>query len=214
MRVIDLSHTIKENMPIYPGTQPPRLIPANTYEENGFKETFLQMYTHIGTHMDPPAHIYAGKPTLDQFPVSQFIGKALVIDCSDLTEGALITIDHLRKYGDKVNHADFLLFHTGWDKYWGMDLYFGDYPCIDEQVLNVIIQGNYKGIGFDVIGLDPVADEELTRHKKLFEKCDIVNIENLTNLQLCGDDLFWFSCFPLKINQADGSPIRAIAWFE
>ena len=46
MRVIDLTHTINENMPVYPGTDTPKLIPANTYEKNGFKETFLQIYTH------------------------------------------------------------------------------------------------------------------------------------------------------------------------
>lgn len=42
-----------------------------------------------------------------------------------------------------------------------------------------------------------------------FKECDIVNIENLKNLELCGDDLFWFSCFPLKLDNCDGSPIRA-----
>ena len=72
----------------------------------------------------------------------------------------------------------------------------------------------YKGIGFDVIGLDPIADENLTRHKKLFKECEIVNIENLKNLDQCGDELFWFSCYPLSLKDCDGSPIRAIAWFE
>ena len=163
MKVIDLTHTIKENMPVYPGTDTPKFIPANSYEKDGFKETLLQMYTHTGTHMDPPAHLFAGRTTLDQFPVEQFIGKALVID---------------------------------------------------EDVLNFILSGNYKGIGFDTIGLDPIADENLTRHKMLFQKCDIVNIENLKNLELCGSDLFWFSCFPLKLDNCDGSPVRAVAWFE
>ena len=54
MRVIDLTHTISENMPVYPGTEPPVLAGANTYEKDGFKETKLTMYTHTGTHMDPP----------------------------------------------------------------------------------------------------------------------------------------------------------------
>ena len=39
MKVIDLTHTIKENMPVYPGTEPPCLEPANSYEKDGFKET-------------------------------------------------------------------------------------------------------------------------------------------------------------------------------
>ena len=81
MKVIDLTHVISEDMPVYPGTEPPKLEPANTYEKDGFKETLMSMYTHTGTHMDPPAHLFADRTTLDQFPVSQFVGKALVIDC-------------------------------------------------------------------------------------------------------------------------------------
>lgn len=214
MKVIDLTHTIQETMPVYPGTEQPKFLPANTYETDGFKETELRMYTHTGTHMDPPAHLYQGRTTLDQFPADQFIGMALVIDCRELGEGEPITMDFLRKYGDKTEQAEFLLFNLGWDKRWGTDAYFGDYPCIDEEVLNYIMQGSYKGIGFDVIGLDPIADGNLTRHKKLFAACDIVNIENLKNLDLCGSDLFRFSCYPLKLENADGSPIRAVAWFE
>lgn len=175
---------------------------------------FSCLLTRTGTHMDPPAHLFAGRTTLDQFPVEQFIGKALVIDCRDLKEGQSISIEHICKNREKVDKANFLLFNLGWDKWWGTDAYFGNYPCIDDDVLDFVISGNYKGIGFDVIGLDPIIDEKLTRHKKLFQKCNIVNIENLKNLELCGNDLFWFSCFPLKLNNCDGSPIRAVAWFE
>ena len=214
MKVIDLTHTIKEEMPVYPGTDTPKLVPASSYEKDGFKETLLKMYTHTGTHVDPPAHLYADRTTLDQFPASQFIGKAMVIDCRELSEGQLISMDFVRRYGQKSDAADFLLFNTGWDKRWGSDSYFGDYPCIDDEVLDYIIAGNYKGIGFDVIGLDPFADENLTRHKKLFKHTDILNIENLKDLELCGDELFNFSCFPLKLDNCDGSPIRAVAWWD
>ena len=214
MRVIDLTHTIKEEMPVYPGTDTPELIPANSYEKDGFKETLLRMYTHTGTHMDPPAHLYAWGRTLDQFPAEQFIGKALVVDCRELREGDAITMERIRACGERAAQADFLLFNLGWDKRWGSEAYFGNYPCVDEEVLDYIIAGHYKGIGFDVIGLDPIADENLTRHKKLFAARDIVNIENLCGLEQCGTQLFWFSCFPLKLEQSDGSPVRAVAWFE
>lgn len=214
MRVIDLTHTIESGMPVYPGTEPPILEPANTYDRDGFRETKISMYSHTGTHMDPPAHLFRDRTTLDAFPPEQFIGKALVIDCTSLKEGEPITMDHLSRYGTKAETADFLLFYLGWDARWGSEAYFGDYPCIDDAVLEYILEGSYKGIGFDVIGLDPIADGNLTRHKKLFQTRDIINIENLCNLGLCGNDLFWFSCFPLKISDCDGSPIRAVAWFE
>lgn len=214
MKVIDLTHTICEHMPVYPGTEPPRLTAANTYETDGFKETLVQFYSHTGTHMDPPAHLFATGTTLDQFPPQQFIGRALVIDCRALREGDAITMAQLRPYGEKARQADFLLFCTGWDSRWGTEAYFGDYPCVDDEVLDYILRGEYKGIGFDVIGLDPIADANLTRHKKLFREKDIVNIENLKNLHLCGEDLFHFSCFPLKLADSDGAPVRAIAWWE
>ncbi|MBR5217582.1 MAG: cyclase family protein [Oscillospiraceae bacterium] len=214
MKVVDLTHTVCEDMPVYPGTQPPRLAVANTYETDGFKETLVQLYSHTGTHVDPPAHIYAGRTMLDQFPPQQFIGRALVIDCTALGEGESITMEQLRPYGEKVEEADFLLFYTGWDSCWGTDAYFGDYPCIDDEVLDHILAGDYKGIGFDVIGLDPIAGGNLTRHKKLFREKDILNIENLNHLGLCGRDLFWFGCFPLKLENCDGAPVRAMAWWE
>ena len=214
MKVIDLTHVIKEDMPVYPGTEPPKLEPANTYEKDGFKETRISMFSHTGTHMDPPAHLFPGRTTLDQFPPEQFIGRAVVIDCRDLPEGAAITMEQVRRAGELAAQADFLLFNLGWDKRWGTDAYFGDYPCLDVEVMDYIINGDYKGIGFDVIGLDPIADENLTRHKQLFAAKDIVNIENLCRLDQCGEGLFWFSCFPLQLEDSDGAPIRAVAWFE
>lgn len=212
MTVIDLTHTITENMPVYPGTETPRLEIVSTYEKDFFKETKMTMYTHTGTHMDPPAHVFAGRTTLDHFPADQFIGWALVIDCRDLKDGDAITMEHIRKYGEKAQQADFLLFNLGWDRHWGTDAYFGNFPCMNDEVLGYILAGSYKGIGVDTISIDPM--NTLTRHRRLFRDKDIVIVENLTNLHLCGDDLFSFSCFPLKLLNCDGSPVRAVAWFD
>lgn len=214
MKVIDLTHVIENTMQVFPGTEPPLLETACSYEKDGFKETRLSMYSHTGTHADAPAHFYQDRTTLDAFPPDQFIGKALVIDCTSLGEGELITAEHLAPYGEKANEADFLLFHTGWDRHWGTDSYFGDYPCIDGSVMGIILAGDYKGIGFDVMGLDPISDEDHPRHKKLLKEKDIINIENLCNLGSCGDELFWFGCFPLKLKEIDGAPVRAVAWFD
>lgn len=214
MKVIDLTHTLTETMPVYPGIEPPSLKQSNSYEKDGFRETYIQFFSHTGTHVDPPAHLYAEGRTLDGFPPEQFIGRALAIDCRSLCEGEAITMGQLKKYGELPEKADFLLFNLGWDKRWGTEAYFGNYPCVDDELLEYIIKGNYKGIGFDVIGLDPISDAGLTRHNKLLRSCEILNIENLKNLDLCGEGLFWFGCFPLKTGNSDGAPVRAMAWFE
>ncbi|MFR8854739.1 MAG: cyclase family protein [Oscillospiraceae bacterium] len=109
MKIVDLTHTIAENMPVYPGTEGPKLTTANTYETDGFKETLLKMYSHTGTHMDPPAHLYSHGKTLDRFPASHFEGRAFTVDCTALCRGDRITAD---RYADGLL-CDYLLF-TGW----------------------------------------------------------------------------------------------------
>ncbi|MBR5546871.1 MAG: cyclase family protein [Clostridia bacterium] len=213
MKVIDLTHFISEDMPVYPGTEGPKLSPANTYEKDGFKETLMIMYTHTGTHMDPPAHLFPGRTTLDQFSAEQFIGTALVIDCTDLSDGQRVPLAHITRYGQKAEEADFLLFCFGWDRYWGTPAYFGDYPYLSDEAVEFIISRRKKGVGLDVIGIDPIADEHLTIHRRLFTRNEIVVIENLTNLDKVGDELFWFMALPLKHVDADGSPVRAIAFW-
>ena len=126
MKVIDLTHTISEDMPVFPGSETPKLTTKSTYEKDGFKETLLQMYSHVGTNMDQPAHIFTNRKTLDQFSPEQFIGKALVVDCRDLKEGQVIAMDKINI--DKAKLAGFLLFNLGWDKHFKDETYFNDFP--------------------------------------------------------------------------------------
>lgn len=211
MTVIDLTHVISPEMPVYPGTEGPKFTPANTYERDGFRETLLSMYTHTGTHMDAPAHIFANRTTLDAFPVSQFVGSAAVIDCSDLEAGGAITMEHIAR-NPAAKQAEFVLFRTGWERFWGKEDYFGDYPCITPEVAAWLTSAGKKGVGLDSISLDPMA--RLTLHKQLFREHEIVIIENLCNLDKLPQSLFTLCALPLRHLDADGSPIRAVALLE
>lgn len=211
MKIIDLTHTITADMPVYPGTEQPTLETVSNCERDGFCEKRLSMFSHTGTHVDAPAHLFSEGRTLDAFPAAQFVGKALVIDCRALAKGEAITMAQLAPYGDKIYAADFLLFCLGWDEKWGTDAYFDDYPCLGEDVMALILAGEYKGIGFDVMGLDPVHYDQLKRHKQLFSGKEIINVENLCHLDECGTDLFLFACLPIKVAHADGAPARAVA---
>lgn len=213
MRVVDLTHTIHEDMLVYPGTEKPKLPIANTLEEHGFIETLLTMYSHTGTHMDTPGHLLANRTMLEDMPVDHFVTKALVIDASDCKLGDKITMAHINKVRDKADKADCLLFRTDWDQYFNNEeMYFGDYPVVDEEVVQYLIDSKKKAAGFDVMGIDPMAegDVPLTSHLTLFKAMDIVIIENLANLKACGNDIFLFAALPLKYKNSDGSPIRAV----
>ncbi|MGE7092515.1 cyclase family protein [Lysinibacillus sp. NPDC048646] len=209
MKIIDLTHTITERMTVFPGTDQPSLKIICNHETDGFKETSLSMASHTGTHMDAPNHIFAHRTTLDLIPAEQFVGKGLVIDCSDLKDGQRITIDRINKVKDKADQAEFLLFYTGWDQYWGTEKYFGNYPYMTEEVADYLLQSKKKGVGLDVISIDSMTSLKI--HKKVLADTDFVIIENLTGLGELGDELFTFCALPMKYENADGAPVRAIA---
>lgn len=70
-----------------------------------------------------------------------------------------------------------------------------------------------KALGFDSISVDKITDEALPNHKVLLKK-EILIIENMTNLDKLVSKKFELNCIPLKIENSDGSPIRAFARVE
>lgn len=214
MKVIDLTQVISNDMPVFPGTAPANLEVVNTYEKDGFRETLFHMTSHTGTHMDAPFHLFADRTKLDALPAAQFVGKALVIDCCDVEEGGTIGMERIEAVRELADQAEFLLFHTGWDAHWGKETYFGAYPVISMEICQYALDSGKKGLGFDSIGIDPVAEMDLPRHKMLLSQKDIVIMENLTNLGKIGSGLFTLAALPLKYQDADGAPIRAVAIIE
>lgn len=83
MKVYDLTHTIQNDMPVYPGTEQPKLTTACTIEAVGYRETLLHMFSHTGTHMDAPAHMLLDGAALDSYPGEKFAGTAVVVDCRE-----------------------------------------------------------------------------------------------------------------------------------
>ena len=164
--------------------------------------------------MDAPFHLFGDRTKLNEMPAAQFVGKALVIPCMQYGAGEEIGMEALAPVRQLADETDFLLFHTGWSRYWGKAEYFGDYPVPSQEVCRYALGSGKKGLGFDTIGIDPIADEGLTRHRLLLSQRDIVIIENLTNLDKIGEGLFLFAALPLKYENADGAPVRAVAMLE
>lgn len=214
MKIIDLTQLITEKMPVYPGTEPPQLSVASTYEKDGFRETLLSFYSHTGTHMDAPFHLFGERTKLDELPAAQFVGKALVIPCRKYGAGEEIGMEALAPVRQLADAAEFLLFDTGWSAYWGSADYFGEYPVISAEVCRYALESGKKGLGFDTIGIDPIAEETLPRHRLLLSNRDIVILENLTNLDKIGGGLFTLAALPMKYENADGAPVRAVAIVE
>ncbi len=207
IKVVDLSHMIDEDMPVYPGSDKPKLERLFTVEANGFAEMKMSMFTHTGTHMDAPAHMIAGGKTLDAFGLDKFIGRGLVISAEGGKDG-LITLESLISQEDKILMADFVLLKTCWSRYWGEERYFEGFPVLTSEASKWLGERQLKGLGVDAVSVDPIDDEIMRNHKNLLS-AGFVIIENLTNLECLPESDFIFQCFPLPVKDGDGSPVRA-----
>lgn len=209
MKVIDLSHLIFENMLVYPGTEKPSLLQVHNIEEDGFRETKISVFSHVGTHIDSPAHMIRKGKFLHEFQVDKFIGAAMILDFSNHGE-KIIQIEHIRGYEEKLQQVDFVILNTGWHKYWGQNQYFENYPVLSEEAALWLSKLKLKGVGVDAISVDTMDSKDFYAHNTLLAAGFII-IENLTNLDEIQAERFTLSVLPLKYGGADGSPIRAVA---
>ena len=212
MEIIDLTHTISPDMPVYPGTEPPVFMNACSLQDNGFAEKRITLYSHTGTHIDAPAHLMKGAKTLDMLPVEHFYGKAFLLNAVNI-KSRTICIDTLKPHEDTIKNVEFLLIHTGWSRYWGLEKYFSDYPVLSFKAAEWLSQFGLRGVGLDTISADDADSRDFPVHKT-FLKHDTIIIENLTNLGKTPCSRFFFACFPLNFEDADGSPVRAVAFIQ
>ena len=208
MKIIDLSHTISPGMPVFPGDDPPVIVNRAVIDEDGFAEKGITLGTHVGTHIDAPAHIIPNAPTLDRMPIDRFVGKGSVIDLTEMKNPEVDTA-FLKPHEPLFKASEFVLLHTGWSRFWGQDKYFRHYPILSIEAALWVRSFGLKGIGVDAISVDELEAADLPIHKILLERMLI--IENLNNLDKLPKTGFTFSCFPLKLENADASPIRAAA---
>ncbi|WP_300465304.1 cyclase family protein [Desulfobacula sp.] len=207
--LIDLTHPIHEDMPVYPGTEQPVTSIGCSIEQDGFLEKKITFYSHTGTHMDAPAHLIKGGKFLDQYDIGHFYGSAIVVHLES-NEDNSIDLGVLNPVENQLKNIDFLLIHTGWSRYWGTDNYFSNFPVLTPEAAEWVAGIGLKGIGFDAISADSADTRTYPIHKILLGS-DMVIVENLANLDQLHGGAFGFSCFPLYFQQADGSPIRAVA---
>jgi kynurenine formamidase len=125
----------------------------------------------------------------------------------------IIDIKELEAHQEKIGGVEFLLLNTGWGRYWGEPKYFRDYPVLSLAAAAWLAELGMKGIGLDTISADEIDSTDLPVHKAFLVK-EILIIENLANLDQLPDNQFAFSCFPLYFENADGSPVRAVAVFS
>jgi kynurenine formamidase len=160
---IDLSHPLDDTTQPYPGDPVFACHPHLTIANDGCNVLGLSLGTHTGTHVDAPYHFAESGATISDIPLETFVGRALVVDLTDLAPRSEITAERLAPVlADVANERGavdnpILLLHTGWARHWATPAYH-DHPYLGRSGAEAIVSaGSIRVVGIDAFSPDPTA---------------------------------------------------------
>jgi kynurenine formamidase len=229
-RVVDLSHTFNDQTIYWPTDEPFEHeqkawgITAGGYWYSSFT---LGGSEHGGTHLDAPIHFAEGKRAVDQIPVEQLIGDAVVIDiagqCAQDPDYTLAAADieaHEAAHGG-VPAGALVLVRTGWGGRWpdkktylGTDA-AGDvenlhFPGVSREAAELLVARAVAAVGIDTASIDPGVSRDFPTHQVL-GAAQIAILENVANLSEVPERGAMLFAFPMKIGGGSGAPCRVVA---
>ena len=212
MKYLDLTLTVSESIPNFPGSPSPQFIAWSTIKDDGYNLELLFLSSHTGTHLDAPYHFTKKGAKIHQIPVTRLIGVALLIKIKKVKDQTITKKDLLdfeRKNGEIKNFSS-IIFFTDWQKNLNKKFYFTNNPGLSKSATNYLVSKKINLVGIDSPSIDLGTDKRFTVHK-ILAKNNILIVENLSNLEKIPTLEFDFIILPLKLKGATGSPVRAIA---
>jgi kynurenine formamidase len=232
-QIIDLSHAYDADTIYWPTAETFHL--EKDFEgmtDKGYYYAANKFSTaeHGGTHIDAPVHFARGHNTVDQIPLEQLMGQALVVDvskqCAANPDYQVSVADFQRweKTNGAIPKESIVLLRTGYGKYWpDRKKYLGTdergaqavaklhFPGLDPEAARWLTHNRaIKAIGLDTASIDYGQSTLFESHRTLFEK-NIPAFENLANLDKLPLKGFYLIALPMKIKGGSGGPLRAIA---
>ena len=227
--VVDLSYSFDEQTIYWPTDMPFEWKQTSGMTPGGYwyASATYAASEHGGTHIDSPIHFGKDKMTLEQIPLSNLIGPAVVVDVSDKCAGKpdyeLTAADievWERKHG-RIQEGSIVLARTGWGKFWpdkkqylGTDKH-GDvanlhFPGLSEGAAKLLAQRQVHGVGIDTASIDPGTSKAFPVHQVL-NGANIYGLENVANLEKLPAVGATLIALPMKIKGGTGGPVRIIA---
>ncbi len=224
-KVVDLTHTVNENLPIWPTDGPLEKYSTkilNVYRTHGFYSRSINIPEHFGTHIDAPAHSCEGKLTIDEILPDNLINPAVVISVQEKVMNNLdyaLTVNDIIEWEKRfciVPNNSVVLMHSGWSKYWNEPkLYLNQdekgvmhFPGFSEDAVKFLIdERNINGIGVETLSIDCGHSADFPVHKILF-KANKYALENLADIGKLPPVIATLIIAPLKLENGSGSPVR------
>jgi len=215
MRILDLTLTISNKIPTFPGSPQPKFIPWENVGDDGYNLELLFMSTHTGTHMDAPYHFLEKGAKIHEISLKKLVSEAVLIK-SKKKEGGSVTKTDIQKFEKKhgkIEDFSSVIFYTGWQKNLQKKNYFTKNPGLSVSAAKYLASKKISLVGIDSPSIDLGKDSKFSVHQ-IFAKKGILIVENLANLGKIKSSKFHLVMLPLKLKNATGSPVRAIAFVE
>ena len=208
MRVVDLTHTLTDGMPVYPGDPEVGFARVSATPESDYNVAQICLGTHSGTHIDAPYHRGAAGATVDRIVLEECVGPAEVLDLRDKGPGSEIGISDLERFASRITAGGRLLLRTDWSKRFGDRSFFAEQPDLTPDAARWLVARRVRLLGIEQPSVHRERHQEV--HSILLE-AGIVILEALANLAGLRKERVWLVVLPLKLDGLDGSPARAIA---
>ena len=212
MKVIDLTLTISEKIPTFPGSPQPNFINWETVEKDGYNLELLFLSSHTGTHMDAPYHFLKKGKKIDQIVTKRLVTEAVLIKIRKGADQAIrkSDIEKFEKRFGEIDDGSTVIFYTGWQKNITKKSYFLKNPGLAVSAAKYLASKKINLVGIDSPSIDLGTDSRFSVHHVL-AKSGILIVENLANLEKINSKKFHLIVAPLKLKDATGSPVRAMA---
>ena len=152
-------------------------------------------------------------------PLDTFCGDALCVDIRQYERGHDVTAaevaDAVEASGQELKERDVLLFCSDhYNRTAGTPAFLDGFCGISAEAVHWMADRGVKIFGVETISPDLVyLTDEYPTHKACAER-GLTHYENLNNLKDVVNRRFLFVGFPLKLEVAYGSPVRAAAIVE
>lgn len=204
MPLFDATLPIREGMLTFPGDPPFRTEPFfQRSKGDPFDLALLQMGTHLGTHVDPPAHYLDGGATVDQVPLDTLVGSGIVLD---MTGRAFVDRRALEEspLGDHVR----VLLKTDNSPRLHEHVFHEDYVHLTGDGAAYLVERNVCLVGTDYLSIERYLTAGAPVHHALLS-AGVLVVEGVNLLEVPAGPCEIY-CLPLRIVGADGSPARVI----
>jgi len=215
MKILDLTLTVSDKIPTFPGSPAPSFIPWENIKDNGYNLEFLFLSTHTGTHLDAPYHFLENGGKIHEINVKRLVCNAVLIKLRKKSGETIKKIDikKFEKKHGKIVASSSVIFWTGWQKNLLKDFYFTKNPGLSVSAANYLATKKINLVGTDAPSIDLGSDSKFSVHH-ILAKNNILIVENLANLDKINSGGFHLVIAPLKLKNATGSPVRALAFVE